>query len=188
MRGINFTNDSTFPDTLQFSELFFFSKIQCWFLFISTSFILCKIIHYVVGSLSIIGKLPISDTASSSFPLSTERLWDLKIICSVNSNIGKLNSSWSCCCLATHWNALLVAQSICTQYSWFENQGRFVTLKKIRHPAFWKKQGAKNQGHCYSKREEAAWSLFFLNNNDPVFLHPPFCKKQGPRFFKSSRP
>ena len=50
-----------------------------------------------------------------------------------------------------------VAQSICTQYSCFENQGRFVTLKKIGHPAFF----AKNQGHCYSKREEAAWSLLF---------------------------
>ena len=31
-----------------------------------------------------------------------------------------------------------------------------------------KKQGAKNQGHCYSKREEAALSLLFLNNNGPV--------------------
>ena len=42
----------------------------------------------------------------------------------------------------------------------------FVTLKKIGHPVFYKKQGAKNQGNCYSKREEAAWSLLFLNNND----------------------
>ena len=48
--------------------------------------------------------------------------------------------------------------------------------KKIGHPAFLKKQGAKNQGHCCSKREEAAWSLLFLN------------KKQGPWYFKSSRP
>ena len=32
-----------------------------------------------------------------------------------------------------------------------------------------KKQGAKKQGHCYSKREGAAWPLLFLNNNDPVF-------------------
>ena len=38
-----------------------------------------------------------------------------------------------------------------------------------------KKQGAKNQGQSYSKREEAAWSLLFLNSNDPVFLHPAFC-------------
>ena len=60
---------------------------------------------------------------------------------------------------------------------------------KIGHPAFWKKkQGAKNQGNFYSKKEEAALSLLFLNNNDPFFLHPAFCKKQGPQFFKSSRP
>ena len=32
-----------------------------------------------------------------------------------------------------------------------------------------KKQDAKKQGHCYSKREEAAWPLLLLNNNDPVF-------------------
>ena len=38
----------------------------------------------------------------------------------------------------------------------------------------WKKQGAKKQGHCYSKREEAAWPLLFLNNNDHVFLQPIF--------------
>ena len=31
------------------------------------------------------------------------------------------------------------------------------------------------QGHCYSKKEEAAWPLLFLNNNDPFFFsgcHP----------------
>ena len=82
----------------------------------------------------------------------------------------------------------IVAQSICTHYSCFENQGWFVTLKKNWASCFFKKQGAKNQGHCYSKREEATWSLLFLNNNDPVFLHPTFCKKQGPWYFKSSRP
>ena len=32
-----------------------------------------------------------------------------------------------------------------------------------------KKQGTNKQGHCYSKREEAAWPLLLLNNNDPVF-------------------
>ena len=26
------------------------------------------------------------------------------------------------------------------------------------------------QGNFYSKREEAAWLLLFLNNNDPVFF------------------
>ena len=74
----------------------------------------------------------------------------------------------------------LLAQSFCTHYSCFENLGRFVTLKKNRAPCFFQKAGCKNQGHCYSKREEAAWSLLFLNNNDPVFLHSAFCKKQGP--------
>ena len=28
-----------------------------------------------------------------------------------------------------------------------------------------KKQGAKKKGHCYSKREEAVWPLFFLKTN-----------------------
>ena len=53
-----------------------------------------------------------------------------------------------------------------------------------------KKQGAKNQGKCYSKREEAVVSLLFLNNNDPVFLHPAFCNPQfGPDFFRvTNRP
>ena len=64
----------------------------------------------------------------------------------------------------------LLAQSICTHYSCFENMGRFVTLKKIRSKIWtWKNQVAKKQGHCYSKREKAAWPLLFLNNNDNVF-------------------
>ena len=33
-----------------------------------------------------------------------------------------------------------------------------------------KNQGAKNQGQCYSKKEEAAWSLLFLNNNETIFF------------------
>ena len=37
-----------------------------------------------------------------------------------------------------------------------------------------KKAGCKKRGQCYSKREEAAWPLLFLNNNDPVFLQPAF--------------
>ena len=63
---------------------------------------------------------------------------------------------------------------------------------KIWHPAFWKtgtlffekKQSAKNQGHCNSKREEAAWSLLFLNIEWTCFFQPAFCKKQGAPFFK----
>ena len=34
-----------------------------------------------------------------------------------------------------------------------------------------RKAGSKKQGHCYSKREVAAWSLLFLNTNDPVFCN-----------------
>ena len=34
-----------------------------------------------------------------------------------------------------------------------------------------KKAGCKKQGHCYSKKEEAAWPLLFLNNIDLVFCN-----------------
>ena len=51
------------------------------------------------------------------------------------------------------------------------------------------KEGSKKQGHCYSKREEAVWPLLFLNNNDPVFLHPAFCTPYfGPDFLKVPDP
>ena len=40
-----------------------------------------------------------------------------------------------------------------------------------------KKQDAKKQNQCYSKREEARLLLHFFNNNDPVFLHPAFCNR-----------
>ena len=42
-----------------------------------------------------------------------------------------------------------------------------------------KKAGSKKQGNYYSKREEAAWPLLFLNNNDPVFFTLLF---SGPYF------
>ena len=52
-----------------------------------------------------------------------------------------------------------------------------------------KKQRAKNLGYSYSKREEAAWPLLFLNNNDPAFLHPAFCNLYfGPFFEKGHKP
>ena len=51
-----------------------------------------------------------------------------------------------------------------------------------------KKQGAKKQGHCYSKREEAAWPLLFFNNNDPVFLPPAFCNSYFGPFLKVPDP
>ena len=50
------------------------------------------------------------------------------------------------------------------------------------------KAGCKKQSHCYSKREEAALPLLFLNNNDPVFLHPAFFSPYfGPNFFSVSQ-
>ena len=48
--------------------------------------------------------------------------------------------------------------------------------------------GFKKQGHCYSKREEAAWLLHFLNKNDPVFLHPAFCNPYFGHFLKVPDP
>ena len=49
-----------------------------------------------------------------------------------------------------------------TLYYCFENMGRFVILKKKVQNMGCKKQDAKKQGHCYSKREEAAWPLFWF--------------------------
>ena len=51
-----------------------------------------------------------------------------------------------------------------------------------------KNQGAKNQGQCYSKKEEAAWSLLFLNNNDPVFCTLLFAKSRVPDILKVPDP
>ena len=48
-----------------------------------------------------------------------------------------------------------------------------------------KKAGCKKPGHYYSKREEAAWPLLCLNNNELVFLHPTFCNPYfGPLFYR----
>ena len=46
----------------------------------------------------------------------------------------------------------------------------------------------KNQGHFYSKREEAAGSLLFLNNDDPVFCTLLFAKSSVPDFLKVPDP
>jgi hypothetical protein len=55
------------------------------------------------------------------------------------------------------------AQSICTHYSSLSGQPDIFlgsgTLKKKIQNMGCKKQGAKKQGHCYSKREETAWPL-----------------------------
>ena len=47
---------------------------------------------------------------------------------------------------------------------------------------------AKYQGHCYAKREEAVWSLLFLNNNDPVFCILLFEKSRVPDILKVPDP
>ena len=55
-----------------------------------------------------------------------------------------------------------VAQSICTHYSCFENQGRFVTLKKNRAPSFLKKAGCKKlRSLLFKKRKDQAASFLF---------------------------
>ena len=51
------------------------------------------------------------------------------------------------------------------------------------------KQGAKKQGHCYSKREEAAWPFLFLINKDPVFCTLLFSGPYfAPDFFQGHKP
>jgi hypothetical protein len=52
-----------------------------------------------------------------------------------------------------------------------------VTLKKSG-PTYGpeKRREQKKQDHCYSKREKTRLPLFFLNNNDPVVLHPAFSR------------
>ena len=61
-----------------------------------------------------------------------------------------------------------VAQSISTHYSSLSDWpdiflGSVTFLKKVQN------MGCKKQDNCYSKREEGAWPLLFLNKNDPVF-------------------
>ena len=62
------------------------------------------------------------------------------------------------------------------------------TLKKGSKIWVAKSMVQKTQGNCYSKREEAAWPLLFLNNNDPVILHPAFCNQYYGPFFKVPDP
>ena len=78
-----------------------------------------------------------------------------------------------------------VAESICTHYSNLSGQPDIFlgsgTLKKQGPKYGVQKAGCKKQGHCYSKREEAAWSFLSLSNNDPIFLHPNFLKVPDPK-------
>ena len=76
----------------------------------------------------------------------------------------------------------IVAQSISALDSCYEKWGRFETLKKWGTQIFVKKQVAKT-GSLLFKKEEAAWSFLFLNNNHPDFCTLLFEKKQGTPFF-----
>ena len=68
-------------------------------------------------------------------------------------------------------------------YSCFENQGRFVTLKKkLGTLLFENSRVQKNKVIIIQKKKRQPGLFFFW------FLHPAFCKKQGLQFFKSSRP
>ena len=51
------------------------------------------------------------------------------------------------------------------------------------------KEGARKQGYCYSKREEAAWPFLILNNNDPIFCTLLFSGPYfGPDFSQGHKP
>ena len=52
----------------------------------------------------------------------------------------------------------------------------------------YKTQGAKKQGHCYSKREEARLSLQHLSNNDPVFCTMLFATNILDLYFQAHKP
>ena len=99
----------------------------------------------------------------------------------------KKQMSWQKLISGKYFWAAIVAQSICTHYSCFENMGWFVTLKKVQIMGY-KNLGAKKQGHCYSKREEARLPLLFLSNNDPVLLHPYFWNPYFGSFFLGHKP
>ena len=83
-----------------------------------------------------------------------------------------------------YWNfKVKVLESICTHYSCFENMGRFVTLKKAVQNMGCKKQSAKKQSHCYSKRKEASYDL--LDNKRHLVLFLPRQKMEA--FFISAQ-
>ena len=85
-----------------------------------------------------------------------------------------------------------VAQSICTHYSSLSGRpdiflGSGTKKNQVQNMDL-KKAGCKKQGHCYSKREEAAWSFLFLNNNDPGFCTLLFATHILDPFFKVPDP
>ena len=70
-----------------------------------------------------------------------------------------------------------IAQSICTHYSSFENQGRFVTLQKNRAPGFLKKAGRvqKTKVIVIQKEKRQPGLFSFWITMTPFF---------APRFFQ----
>ena len=81
-----------------------------------------------------------------------------------------------------------VAQSICILYSSLSGQGLELYKNQVQNMDL-KKAVPKKQGQCYSKREDAAWPFFFLNNNDPVFCNQLFSGPYfGPDFFQGHKP
>ena len=92
--------------------------------------------------------------------------------------------------LLLYIQARYIAQSICTHYSKisgrpdiFLGSGDF--QKVLRHGS--QKVGCKYRV-IVTQKEKRQPGLSFFNNNGPIFLHPDFCKKQCPWYFKSSRP
>ena len=57
----------------------------------------------------------------------------------------------------------------------FRKHGSVCDPEKKLGPKYGVQNTGCKQRYCYSKREEAAWPLLFLNSIDPVFLHPAFC-------------
>ena len=71
----------------------------------------------------------------------------------------------------------------------FWKPGSVCDPEKNRAPCFLKKPGCKKPRSLLFKKRRGSlvFSLFWITMTF-FFLHPGFCKKQGPQFFKSSRP
>ena len=64
---------------------------------------------------------------------------------------------------------------------------QFVTLKKSGPKYGPEKSRVQKMGSLLFKKEETAWPLLFLNNNDPVFCTLRFSGPYfGPDFFKAT--
>ena len=75
--------------------------------------------------------------------------------------------SYSHLLMILHWIVIQApSQSVLVLKSWVG----LLPWKKIRSKIWGAKSRVQKLGHCYSKREEAAWPLLFFNNNNPVFF------------------